>query len=103
MSTSTQKLLATALVSAALLLGATASASANPWRGAYGPRYRPAPFVAAPVYRVPIYRAPVVLPPRAVVYPAPVYGPVYQPVYRPVYRPVMWRPHTWVRPYGYRF
>lgn len=80
----TQKLLAAVGLAGALLLGASADASAHPFRGPFS---RP-----APVYRAPVF----VPPPRVVVAPAPVYGPVYHPV--------GWRHrHHWVRPYGYRW
>ncbi len=62
----TKKLLAVVGLAGALLLGVTADASANPWRG---PHFRP-----VPVYR-PVFRAPVYAP----VYRAPVvYGPSYE-------------------------
>ncbi len=89
----TKKLLAAVGIAGALFLGATADASANPWRG---PHFRPVP-VYRPVYRAPvyapIYRAPVVY--------GPTYAPVYPtPVYVPVYRPVAWRHPGWGRMYG---
>lgn len=71
----TQKLIAKVALAAALVMGMTAEASANPWRG---PHYAPVRVVApAPVYRAsvvyqaPVYRAPVVY--QAPVYQAPVY------------------------------
>jgi len=88
----TQKLIAAVGLAGALLMGVSADAAANPWRGHCAPRYR-APVVVAP----PVYRAPVYVPaPPVVVYQAP--------VYRPVYRPVAWRHHPhWARPYGHRW
>ena len=73
----TQKLLAAVGLAGALLLGVSADASANTWRGH-----------SAPVYRAPVY-APA---PPVVVYQVP------------VYRPVVWRHHPhWARPYGHRW
>ena len=84
----TQKLLAAVSLAGALLLGASADASANPWRGSH--------FRSGPVYSAPVYREPVFVPaPRVVVYPTPDYGPIY--------RPVGWRHRHWVRPYGHRW
>ena len=77
----TQKLIAAVGLASALLMGVSADAAANPWRGH-----------CAPVYRAPAY----VPAPPVVVYQAP--------VYRPVYRPVVWRHHPhWARPYGHRW
>jgi len=88
----TPKLLAAVGLAGALLLGMSADASANPWRGHSAPVYRAPVVVAPPVYRAPVY-APV---PPVVVYQAP--------MYRPVYRPVAWRHHPhWARPYGHRW
>ena len=77
----TQKLIAAVGLAGALLLGVSADAAANPWRGHCAPMYRAPTYVPAP---------PVV---------------VYQaPVYRPAYRPVVWRHHPhWARPYGHRW
>lgn len=92
----TQKLLAAVGIAGALILGASADASANRWRGSRGPVYRPAPVVVAPVYRAPIYRAPVVMPPpRVVVYQTPVYGPMHHPG--------SWRHRHWAAPHGHRW
>lgn len=71
------KLLAAVGLAAALLLGVTADASAQPLRAPVrpAPAYRPAPVVVAPTCQTPGHQAPVVLPPRVVVvHPAPVYG-----------------------------
>lgn len=115
----TNKLLAAVGIAGALLLGAAADASANPWRG---PVYRAPVVFRAPVYRTPVFvpRAPVVYsaplvvapayapaypvaPAYAPVYPAPVvYGATYAPIYRPFYGAVGWR-HPWVRGYGRRW
>ena len=89
----TQKLLAAVGLAGALMLGATSSASANPWHGPYfrGPIVRPvyaAPFVrpvyAAPVYAAPVYAPPVVAPAYGVAVPAfraPVYGYGWHPAF----------------------
>jgi hypothetical protein len=102
----TNKLLAALGIAGALFIGATADASANPWRG--GRVYR-----APMVYRAPVYRTPVFVPRAPVVYSAPTYAPAYAPAYpgvygatyAPVIRPVYgvgWR-HPWVRGYGRRW
>jgi hypothetical protein len=84
----TQELLAAVGLAGALLLGMSADASANPWRGHSAPVDR-APDVVAP----PVYRAPVDAPAPPIV--------VYQ---APVYRPAVWRHHPhWARPYGRRW
>lgn len=66
------KLLAAVGLAAALLLGVTADASANPWRAPVRPApvYRTAPVVIAPTCQTPV----VLPPPRVVVHPAPVQG-----------------------------
>ncbi len=92
----TKKLLAAVGLAGALLLGVTADASANPWRGSH---FRPVP-VYRPVFRAPVY-APVY---RTPVMYGPSYVPVYPaPVYVPTYRPVVWRHPGWVRVPGHRF
>lgn len=105
----TNTLLATVGIASALLIGATADASAHPWRG---PVYRAPIVYRAPLYRTPVfvprapvvYSAPVVVAPAYTpVYPAPVvYGATYVPIYRPVYGTVGWL-HPWARSYGRRW
>jgi hypothetical protein len=68
----TQKLRAAVGLAGALLLGMSAEASANPWRGHCASVDRAPVVVAPPVYQAPVY-APA---PPVVADQAPVYRPV---------------------------